>query len=808
VSEARHFGDTAARLQANGYRPVPILPGKKNPAVGQWLSYEYRDDHAQRFAGCGVGVLTGSGYLAVDIDVREPDAAAKLEALADEHLGKAPRRIGQPPKSALLYRIDSAAPYMATGRYRFPDDKPGEKPHRVEVLGTGKQVVAFGEHPDTHRPYQWNGSGDPLSVSVADLPRVTEAALREFLAEADALLVQFGERISGRTLMAADYLEAERAESTLGRRAADPELFRAALAWLPNDYDRDGWVRLAHSVKAALGDDGWPEFERWCQKSPSYTGRDTRRVWDSLKPGHIGAGTLLHEAQARGWKQLERHVARDRARGLVHIEPGKLHEYAAVAERLIAPETYIRGGKLVRIGLSPELTATVGPAIKRDSRQAVVLPISAEYMRRRLTELAEFKIFRRREKEWTPIDCPADLAANIQHTGDWAHFSPLAAIASAPFIRPDLTICVAAGYDQATGVYLRPSQSFPRIPVEPTRADAERARAVLLEPFGEFPFADPASFATFASHVLTAAVRVALGTSPLFFYTAPMPATGKTLLARCPNLIGTGNDPALRPYTDEAEELRKVLYSALLAGDSGLLFDNVPNGVKVRSPHLCAFATASNYNDRKLGTSDSQAVPNRCLVTITGNNITPCGDLARRSLVCRLDLNAESARGREFKISNLIAHVTARRPELLVAALTIVRAYVVAGQPRVAPPLESFEAWSELARDPLVWLGMADPVETQARETDDEIDGLRAAFVALHEQFGTAEFMARDIATAMGSTAMGVRGALESAGCSDASDSARVGYWLRAGRDRIAAGHKLVSAAGHAGVKTWRLRNT
>lgn len=494
-----------------------------------------------------------------------------------------------------------------------------------------------------------------------------------------------------------------------------------------------------------------------------------------------------------------------RSRNVIRLEPGRLHEYAAACERLLAEEAYVRGGALTRIGTAPELVQ-VGPAIKRDERQAVIIPVTAEHLRRRLTELAEFQVYRRREQEWVPVDCPKDLAANILGTGEWPAFRPLTAIASAPFIRPDLTICTTAGYDSSTGVFFRPSQTFPAIPASPTRAEAEAALATLLEPFSEFPYAAPAHSATFLSNVLTAAVRVTLPTSPVFVYSAPNAGSGKTLLAKMPNLITTGIDPAMRPHTDESEELRKVLFGALRAGDPTLLFDNAQNGMKFRSPVLCGFATAINYADRPLGSSDSRTLPNRAIVTVTGNNITPCGDLARRSLVVRLDVNAESTKGRRFKIENLLEHVLRERPKLLAAALTIIRAHTTAGSPATATPLASFENWSRLCRDPLTWLGMADAVDSQESETDDEVDATRDAFKALALAFGTREFTSREITETMGPTATELRDALTTAGCSDSDDVTKVGYWLRANRDKVAAGLKLVAKSGHSGRPKWRVR--
>jgi hypothetical protein len=258
--------------------------------------------------------------------------------------------------------------------------------------------------------------------------------------------------------------------------------------------------------------------------------------------------------------------------------------------------------------------------------------------------------------------------------------------------------------------------------------------------------------------------------------------------------------------------MRKVLLSALIAGDSMLLLDNVPNGAKVRSAVLCGFTTAALYSDRILGASETVTLPNRCGVLLTGNNITAAGDLARRCLVVRLDVDAETARGRSFAIPNLKAYVAAHRPQLLVDALTVLVAYAqteyAAGLPM---PLESFEQFSRIARDPLVWLDVGDAVETQTLETEDELAPLREAFSRLtqHPSIGSKSFAARDIAKECdGFVGQEFRTVIEAAGCSDASSAVKVGYWLREHRDRVAAGHKLVTEGNSHGVARWRLKES
>ena len=495
---------------------------------------------------------------------------------------------------------------------------------------------------------------------------------------------------------------------------------------------------------------------------------------------------------------------------VVQLKAGQLHVYADQAERLIAAEVYQRGQSLVRLGRTPELGQTMRSLIKRQPEQRVIVPVNGEFLRRRLNTLAEFQTFSRTAKEWRAVDCPRDLCTNILRVGDWPHFRPLEGLAMAPFMRADGTVCDTPGYDPESGVFYAPTASFPPIPGNPTKDDAVAALARLRAPFAQFPFAEGAE-AAFLSHLLAAVARHAIDTMPVFFYTASQVASGKTLLAKMPSRIANGVEPGASPYTDDPEELRKVLFSALLAGDTALLLDNVPNGVKVRSPVLCGFATAATYSDRRLGASERPTLPNRCTVIMSGNNITPASDMARRSIVTRLVVDAETARGREFEIPDIKAYVSANRSRLLVDALTVMVAYAQAAPTGMPKPLESFEQYSRIARDPLVWLGVGDAVETQQTETEDDVAPLREAFdlLARYPKFGGKDsFAARDLAAECDQMVAGseLKAAIEAAGCSDASSPVKVGYWLRAHRDRVAAGRKLMQCGTPHGSAQWRLR--
>jgi hypothetical protein len=498
-------------------------------------------------------------------------------------------------------------------------------------------------------------------------------------------------------------------------------------------------------------------------------------------------------------------------RPVILLSSGKLDQYATQAEQLMADAIYVRGENLVRIGRAAEILKDAA-GTQRDAAQAVCIAASPGWMRRELMERAQFWKYDKRSNEWEARDCPKELAENIGDQEAWATFRPLITITPAPFLRPDMSVCAVAGYDVATGIYYQPTLVFPPIVPAPTREDALQALARLREPFAEFPYASPEAEAVFLSHVVASILRPSFDTSPIYFYTAPLAATGKTLLASMPSLIANGAAAAQHPYS-EKEELRKVLFSSLLAGDTALALDNVPTGVKVRAPVLCAFATSATYTDRILGVSEQRKIPNRCSVSLTGNNITPVGDMARRSIVTRLDVNAESARGRRFRIKDLRGHVLERRAQLIVDALTIVRAYALAGHPEVAHPLESFERWSRVVRDPLVWLGMADPVTSQATETEDEVVPLQGAFEAIAAVTQTLGhmFTAAQLATLTvgfgGNGGPTLRDALIAADCAEPADATKLGYWLRENKDRVAGGWKLERRnTAHGGVANWRLR--
>lgn len=500
------------------------------------------------------------------------------------------------------------------------------------------------------------------------------------------------------------------------------------------------------------------------------------------------------------------------AKPVIYIDPGLLPSVMRQCATLLDDVVFKRGMYLVRIGQGAEIQ----DGLSRLSNQPIVLPVTRNWLVRELTERAEFQRWDIRKNDYKVVDCPTNVASALEDgTDDWT-FRPLTALANAPFLRVDGSVCDTPGYDDETGIYYAPTLNFPQLSLQPSWAEARAALNELCDLVKQFPFADAVSRSVFLADVLTALARPTLPKSPVVLYTASMAGSGKTLMASIANLIAYGHATTHPWPSGNEEELKKVFTSVLLAGDPVVVFDNLPNGAQIKSAALSQFVTSDDYADRKLGESERVKFRNRTRVVMTGNNVTLASDNARRTIVCELQLQVESLKDRQvvFDHPSLATYIKQHRAQFITAALTVLRAYALHPQPLNQPPLDSFEDWSWRVRDALVWLGEEDPVAAVDYSNDgsgeisvvfDTIQTVVTAKVAGR----ITEFRASDLALwASGNFAL--RDALEQAGCADPVSSSKVGYWLRAHKNRIAGGLKLVVKQVDGGRQSnkWQLQSS
>jgi hypothetical protein len=195
----------------------------------------------------------------------------------------------------------------------------------------------------------------------------------------------------------------------------------------------------------------------------------------------------------------------------------------------------------------------------------------------------------------------------------------------------------------------------------------------------------------------------------------------------------------------------------------------------------------------------------------TGNGLSFKGDLGRRVLPIDLDAGIEHPEDREgFKHGNVLAYALRERPALVTAALTLLRAYHLAGRPAHGlPRVGSFEAWDDLVRGACVWAGIGDPVGGRQRireEGDADLDALRDALSAWQAAFSDDAVSVIEVLDAAGNNGA-LRGALSAlAGRSAEKLDARIlGYVLRRVRDRLVGGRRFEWAGRTHGRVRWRV---
>ncbi len=424
----------------------------------------------------------------------------------------------------------------------------------------------------------------------------------------------------------------------------------------------------------------------------------------------------------------------------LRIHPGELAELADKAELALHEhlgKVYQRGGQLVRIGISQAETVQ---GIHRQTGTPMIAPIDADYLVDQFNRLITWEKFNERLHDWVVCNAPRPVAsALLSRSGEWKLFRPLVTFITAPTLRPDGSLLDKPGYDVETGLlFVDMGTRFPNIPSKPDQAAGRAALAYLFDSvLAEFQFGKPHHRAAALSAILTALVRYALPTAPMHAITAPRPGSGKSLLADVVGLIANGTGATALSYASEPDELRKRLFSALVAGDSVVNLDNVEE--PLQGSALCSILTGETFTDRVMGASRIQTVPTICTWLATGNNLAFKGDITRRVLLCEIDPECERPEDRHFK-RDLRKWIPANRPALVAAGLTAIRAYVAAGKPPQVDPMGSFEEWSSLVRSTLVWLGETDPLLGRAEvESVDPIrTKLRAIVLAWYCTFKTA----------------------------------------------------------------------
>lgn len=420
--------------------------------------------------------------------------------------------------------------------------------------------------------------------------------------------------------------------------------------------------------------------------------------------------------------------------------------------------------------------------------------------------------------ETVPTAPPLTFAQSYAAREDAWRLPVLRGVVECPNLREDGSVLQEEGYDPASGLILDTGgATFAPVPDAPSLDDARAALAKLKQVIKDFPFVEEepgrsASRSVALSAMLTAVCRRSLRTAPMHGFSAPTMSTGKSLLADVVAMLATGRDAPVMSQARDEEEERKRLLSILMQGDPVISIDNVSRPIS--GDVMCSILTQETWQDRRLGSNDQQIVSTRALWMANGNNIEFREDMSTRAILCTMDAGTERPEERHFDV-DLRVDVPRRRGELVAAALTVLRAFAVAGRPGLdrLTPFGRFEAWSATVRGALVWCGEPDPCETRAAvavgdSAGEELAELIEAWaseVGVGAVVRTADVVAQ--ASREASSGPGRDGLLQAleAACPRGVSARALGWYLKKKRGRIVGGRRIVSVGeGNTGLM-WRL---
>jgi hypothetical protein len=735
-------------VEGRGIHAFPCNRGSKDPVSRwPWTKRKLTEAELSKYFGnpddaCNIAIALGapSGNL-IDVDLDWPQAHAFGDIFFDDC--PAFGRASSPRSHRIAYCHDLAVGRIA---FRLPPAAKGHAllppEHEVciaEIRSTGHYTVfPYGVHA-SGEPIEMQQGGKPPTLEAADLKRRT--GLLAFCTIAAQMFPSVGLRH--------DYMMV--VSGALAYAGLEAELVRQLIQRI-GDVNNDRGTGGSWKVQAE---------------------REANRIENDLPttgiPAFVKMTGLPDECRVRFNKWLGISDERDYG-GRAHIQYDEVDLTAmldatehALRERRAA--IYQRSGKLVHTYRLNQ--AADNDDVQRPADALGIHEMVAHQLRECIHNHAQFWVPGRDDDgEFTKVDIPTPWPV-VHHTAARSErwrLRDLRGVIEVPAMRQDGSIITDDGYDAASGLLLdKGGVEYPHIPLAPTNEQLADAISTLRKPFSLFPFvpdqdgillgspealaAPSASRSVTLSAVLTALCRHLLRHVPLHGTSAPSVGTGKSFIADGIALIATGRTAAVMNYTGDEAEDEKRLIGVLVQGDTILSIDNVEK--ELCGSFLCQLFTQDSVQCRILGSTGQHRLSTAVTILANGNGLRLAGDMADRAIVGKIDAGVEKPGERKFD-GDFRADVLAQRPELVVAGLTLLRGYIVAGRPWPQGTTTSrFTDWDCLVRGCLLWLGEPDPYATKdlVMSTDsarESLDAVIEAIIGTHIGIDK-EFSAQDL---------------------------------------------------------------
>lgn len=769
-------------FREQGLIPIPLKffrindDSSKEPLLKHWLDETIPRETIMEYVHMGhsVGLRIPDDVLVIDVDVREDgDGREAWNRLAE---------------IAGLQYLQTLCTWSDHGGmhfyYRIPADMkvrakvPGYD--RLDFLYYGKQVVMPG---CSH----WRGG-----IYSTHFDQIANN-VHPGIAEAPPALLELIRRPEKEYIGNTDSVEFTPAEIRDLLSMLDVTLFRG--------QGGAAWPQLMFAVHNACrgSEEGLQVWLEWCTSDPQYAdhAESIKKRWESADADAVDgvtSGTLLGWARWAAGEKEDQRAANEALHMVATIEA--MHDFNNVstkekvaAEAAVlnpdvvedAPEPEFKDKVVIRVQSDVNETANeiekLFPRIPhiyqrdgklvtlvRDKRppgslRAAFAPRVSEIGKDELYDMvaAQANFVKVGSKGNRSIEAPVKPIHCLLARRDWRGASPIRQVVTAPCLLPDGSVLQTAGLNRQYGIFYAPSADYPQVPHRPTYEQAREAMDLMLEMMVDFPFMSLAHRSNALALMFTLACRSSyLGSTPLFVFDGNQAGVGKSLIAWVCTMAMTGTDAPMMACPVRDEEMRKELTTMLLHAEQIRVIDNVRNGKEINFPSLDQMITSEVLETRILGTMDSSGrMENNTTLVLTGNNVRFAveSDLGRRVAYCRLSYdgaNPESRsrfqHGSESTFRNMIR---TRHPELVTAALTVLRAYRQEGSPIMdIPNMGGFGAWTLAVRQPLVWMGEADPLDSWPDfrdQADAETESLEDLFEAWFQAFGDRLVPTREI---------------------------------------------------------------
>ncbi len=435
----------------------------------------------------------------------------------------------------------------------------------------------------------------------------------------------------------------------------------------------------------------------------------------------------------------------------------------------------------------------------------LLVPLTEHRLRHEVAQAAEWYVTKGKEQRVVAAEPPLSVIQNMLAQAELP-LPVLRSITETPVFAPDGRLIEAAGFDDASGIYVQPVAGLivPPVPGQPTADDVAQARSFIIgDLLRDFPFTEQADRAAAVALLLLPFARAMIpGLTPMHGIESPTVGSGKGLLGDVLVRPAFGQHGGMIAEARDDDEWRKRIGAKLREGAPIIHIDNVTRPLD--SGALAMALTTGVFSDRILGRTETFRATVRNVWMFTANNPVLSLEIARRTVRIRIDTNEEKPWQRDtFKHKNLRAWADTHRGELVHAALTLVRAWIVAGKPMADVTLGSYEEWAATMGGILDVAGVTGFLDNLTAFYDAaDLEGAAwRQFVALWaEAYGSNKVGVGDLFT----LASDVDGFDFGKG-GDRSQRTSFGAQLTKQRDRIYDGYRITLAGEVNRAKQWRL---